>query len=1154
MFSGTGGIVLGHRKAVVLAALLVVMLLDVMSLPQGNGETDTTSLEAPSRSIGKVMDLNTTTENPHAEHLIRLARAPGKYMDMFQFIDINGDSREDMVFRQINGTLTSNEDRTHILAVLGPLNANATYDMAALPRWTLPFRVKSLLVCDHNGDGMSDLVVSKKQYRSEDNKRNSSFIGFYGKAGSGQIFPWSDVSFTIWLDPLENRTAENVSFQDVDGDGARDLLLQTRTWYRKRPQDYWALPTNEYLIKNGTRALSGRLSRAEIGTELIAERQDSAVYGLYYLDHPLVSGNTMGDDDLELVSFERNYRPSGGGSLRGAVLVVGPLDLSSPRYLVRGNVSTTIMGVVYDGATTRNSIGVMVRDLDRNGYSDILVTQQSIQANLPNQFILVFKGNQTLPPVWDLSLTPPSTTIEGFNPLFLDHDGDGNDDLVVGYYKETVLSRTSCGVLRLALDISKAQFPLTTSGLSSVSVMGARTNDEIGRTLLSSDLDGDGRDELILQTGPQSLYMDLYIIMGLKLHVPKVLGIKGLPNECERGDQPTIEVFARDPQNYPRYLELSLDIRTGSGPWTVPKVTKTVQNFSYEAPYNGSTFITFTIPLDIGTGSMDIMVTAENTFGLVSEPFVLYGVSTILNLFPYFTDASLNPSELFRGDLLSVQGRVIDPDDQADLEGRVLLKKGMEWVPAGDLTFQSSGQFSGQLVVPSDLPFGPNSIKMDVHDDNGATNESGELDLNVLPMRLQCSMNVSERSVMRGNDLYVEVTAISDLGPISVQLELSNGTRGLLLTGSVPDGLTVVNMTVPLNFTLGAYNLDISATDGVWTDTCSLDGPVTVLNNLPSLEGPIELTLQGLSGELDLRGKGSDREDGTDLVWSLDGPIDSGLSAYFRDPSGLLFVDMTDNRTRSLTVSVSDSDGGSTNSEVQVSSNWKAPPIDVTFKVMGPNDEPLVGANITVSSKGTVIALGSTSMEGTMDLEVPVAGTYSVVVSPPPNSAFIEKVRSGYLPYEGELDIDARTLLHEVWLSYKALVVVRLSTLSVTVKDGEGMPVVGANVTLKGPVNLTLRTDGSGNIIFNDLPSGTYTVQASIGDRRSVERTVFISNGQFLAEDLVLEKEGDGHEKEDFPYLVLILGSLFVGLLIGMLFLYLMGAFKRKNAGKSGEE
>jgi len=1154
LFSGTGGIVLGHRKAVVLAALLVVMLLDVISLPQGNGGAFTTSLEAPSRSIGKVMDLNTTTENPHAEHLIRLARAPGKYTDMFQFIDINGDSREDMVFRQINGTLTSNEDRTHILAVLGPLNTNATYDMAALPRWTLPFRVKSLLVCDHNGDGMSDLVVSKKQFRSEDIKRNSSFIGFDGKVGSGQIFPWSDFSFTVWLDPLENRTAENVSFQDVDGDGARDLLLQTRTWYRKRPQDYWALPTNEYLIKNGTRALSGRLSRAEIGTELIAERQDSAVNGLYYLDHPQVSGNIMGDDDLELVSFERNFRPSGSGSLRGAVLVVGPLDLSIPRYLVRGNVSTTIMGVVYDGSTTRNSIGVMVRDMDRNGYSDILVTQQSIQANLPNQFILVFKGNRTLPPVWDISLTPPSTTIEGFNPLFLDHDGDGNDDLVVGYYKETVLSRTSCGVLRLALDISKAQFPLATSDLSSVSVMGARTNDEIGRTLLSGDLDGDGRDELLVQTGPQSLYMDLYIIMGLKLHGPKVMDIKGLPNECERGDQLTIEVFARDPQNYPRYLELSLEIRTGSGPWTVPKVTKTVQNFSYEAPYNGSTFITITIPPDIGTGSMDIMVTAENTFGLVSEPFVLYGVSTILNLFPYFTDASLSPSELFRGDLLSVQGRVIDPDDQADLEGRIMLSRGSSWDPVGNLTFQGSGQFTGEFIVPTDVHFFTNSVRLEVHDDNGAYNDSQKLDFKVLPKRLKTSLTLNEGFVLRGDHIPIGVSIDSDMPSVSIELRIQNGTRMIDLRTDLPTGNSIVNVTVPLDMEMGLYSLDMISTDGTWNDECSLEGPIEVRNNPPVIDGALSFVLQGLSGIIDLRDKGSDMEEGGNLTWSLGGPMETGLNAYFMDPSGLLFVDMTDNMTRSLTVAVSDSDGGTASAPLEIGSLWKAPPLAITIKVMGPNDEPLVGANITVSSKGTVIALGNTSMEGTMDLEVPVAGTYFVVVSPPPNSAFIEKVRSGYLPYEGELDIDARTLLHEVWLSYKELVVVRLSTLSVTVKDGEGMPVVGANVTLKGPVNLTLRTDGSGNIIFNDLPSGTYTVQASIGDRRSVERTVFISNGQFLAEDLVLEKEGDGHEKEDFPYLVLILGSLFAGLLIGMLFLYLMGAFKRKDAGKSGEE
>ncbi len=1154
MFLRTGGTILVQRKAVVLVVFLVIIMLETAVLPNGAGMIDAVRSDSPSRSIGKVIDLNTTTENPHAEHRIRIGRVSGKYVDMFQFMDLNGDSFVDMVFRQINGTLTSNEDRTHILAALGPLDANATYALSDLPRWTLPFRVRSLIVCDHNGDGLADLIVSKKQYKGNDMLRNSSFIGFDGISGSGPVFPWQGPSFTVWFDPAENRTAENLSLQDIDGDGTKDLLLQTRTWYRKRPQDFWALPTNEYLIKNGLRSLSGRLSRTEIGSELIAERQDSSVYGQYYLDHPLSSGNILGNDDLEIVSFERNFRPSGSTSLRGAVLVVGPLDLSKPRHLVRGNVSTAVIGVVYDGSTTRNSIGAMVGDIDDDGYGDIMVTMQSIQANLPNQFILVFKGNQTLPAVWDISLTPPSTTIEGFNPLLLDHDGDGSDDLMVGYYKETVLSRSSCGVLRLGLNISDLQFPVAASDLNSVSVMGARANDEIGRTLSSLDLDGDGRKDLLALTGGQSMYIDLYVLMGLKLSGPKVLEIRGMPFTCERGEQLTIEVFARDPQNYPRYLQLTLEITTGSGTWIAPQVTKTVQNFSYETPYNGSTLITFTIPLDIETGPMDIMVKAVNTFGLVSEPYVLYSVSTILNRFPSFTEASLSPSELFRGDVLQVQGTVVDPDDQADLEGRVLLKVGPGWDHVADLTIQSSGQFTGQFIVPSDMPFGPNMLRMDVQDDNGATNLSRDLDFDVLPMRLECSLNVTDRSILRGEDLSIEVNAQSDLGPISLDLELINGSRKIGLLVSVPTGLSIINMTVPLNFTLGDHSLEMSASDGFWTDTSILDGPLVVLNNDPSIDGPLQVMLKGLSGEIDLRDKGRDKEDGTDLFWSLKGPIDSGLSAYFRDPSGLLFVDMTDNMTRSLTVSVSDKDGGITTAVISVGSSWNAPPLDVTIKAIGPNDEPIEGANITLLVRGTVIAFGPTSSEGSVDMEVPRAGTYDIRIEPPALSSYVEKVRSGYVPYEGELTIEAQTLLYWFELVYKELGSIKYSTLSVTVKDEKDLPVEGANVTLRGPVNLTMRTDGAGTVLFKDLPSGTYTVQASIGKRASLEIFVVVPPGKFITTDLVVEMEEEGAKDEDFPYLILIIGSLFVGLLIGLLFLYLMGTFKRRDTGPYREE
>ena len=77
-------------------------------------------------------------------------------------------------------------------------------------------------------------------------------------------------------------------------------------------------------------------------------------------------------------------------------------------------------------------------------------------------------------------------------------------------------------------------------------------------------------------------------------------------------------------------------------------------------------------------------------------------------------------------------------------------------------------------------------------------------------------------------------------------------------------------------------------------------------------------------------------------------------------------------------------------------------------------------------------------------------------------------------------------------------------SLSATVKDADGLPLPGATVVLKGTLIQT-ETDDGGNFVFQDLPSGSWTIVVSLPSFQTRETAVALEPGQNLRIEVRLD-------------------------------------------------
>ena len=138
----------------------------------------------------------------------------------------------------------------------------------------------------------------------------------------------------------------------------------------------------------------------------------------------------------------------------------------------------------------------------------------------------------------------------------------------------------------------------------------------------------------------------------------------------------------------------------------------------------------------------------------------------------------------------------------------------------------------------------------------------------------------------------------------------------------------------------------------------------------------------------------------------------------------------------------------------------QGPPIDFTVSVKDTVDRPVSGAVVTMTGPSVRSDVSDETGQVTFSL---IPGQYTVDIT-----------AQGYEHLVEEKEITEQ----------ESITFTLVSSLSViiTVHDSQRTPIIGAAVTITGPVTLKGTTDAQGQVILSQVPHGTYTLAVSHPD------------------------------------------------------------------------
>ncbi len=454
--------------------------------------------------------------------------------------DFNGDGIDDILVGapKASGSDNARNNAGEAYVILGSSDVGGTVDIAEGQQDftvigteagdNLGFVVAS---GDVNGDGIDDILVGARFAGGLAGGIESGLINIgeaYVIFGSPDLSGTVDTALgeqdvTVRGAKASGYLGYALAAGDVNGDGVDDIILAAPG--ADGPDDARSGAGEAYVVL-GSPELTGTI---DVGQD----QHDLTILGAKgedFLANFAASGDVNGDgiDDI-LLGTHMADGPDGQRADGGVAYVIfGSSELKGTVDLADDEGFLSIWG-----ADASDWLGFVLAaaDVDGDGVDDILVSARNADGlgnsrNNAGEVYVIF-GSAELPNNIDIAEQTQDVTIIGSDPNYLfghslasgDVNGDGLADLLVG--APAANSREKAGQVLVFLgsaqwpatvDAALSQEQMSVPGQQVLTILGAEPEDELGFSVASGDVNGDGRDDIIggalLADGPDNARPD----------------------------------------------------------------------------------------------------------------------------------------------------------------------------------------------------------------------------------------------------------------------------------------------------------------------------------------------------------------------------------------------------------------------------------------------------------------------------------------------------------------------------------------------------------------------------------------------------------------------------------------------------------------------
>jgi hypothetical protein len=382
---------------------------------------------------------------------------------------------------------------------------------------------------DVNGDGIDDILVGARFASSSEGSlinAGEAYVIFGSPDLSGTVdAAFGEQDFTILGAKGGDYLGYALAAGDVNDDGVDDIVVAAPG---ADGPDNSRSGSGEAYVVLGSPELTGTI---DVGQD----QQDFTILGAEvegFLANFAASGDVNGDgiDDI-LLGTHMADGPQGERADGGVAYVIfGSSELTGTLDLASGEGFLPIWGA--DGNDWLGFV-LTAADVNGDGVDDLLISARNADGpdNSRNNCgeVYVILGSAELPGTMDIAEETQDVTLIGSDPNDLfghslasgDVNGDDLADVLVGAPAAAANSREKAG--KVLVFLGSAQWPasvdaglgqqqMSIPGRQKMTILGAEPDDELGFSVASGDINGDGRDDIIggalLADGPDNARED----------------------------------------------------------------------------------------------------------------------------------------------------------------------------------------------------------------------------------------------------------------------------------------------------------------------------------------------------------------------------------------------------------------------------------------------------------------------------------------------------------------------------------------------------------------------------------------------------------------------------------------------------------------------